>query len=282
MGIRGVEVGAPGALLGISLGLLPGTGQDDEYIPAAPDVEPDRQLEMDLLQASATLRIATGPRAGGLVRRVGFPRPAASGERSSRKRPMQARLGGFDLHARVRVARGKRGQLEKLSRYLLRPAICMERLKLREDGLYQYDFKQPWSDGTTGVVLEPLELMEKLATLVPIPRANLVRYHGILAPAAAWRATVVPRPKDERLTCLRIPPGGWAPPGRVPWAQLLRRVFLVDVLRCPRCGGRRELIAEVRDPIAVRAILEHLGLDPGDFGPAPARAPPDLDIDWAS
>jgi hypothetical protein len=42
------------------------------------------------------------------------------------------------------------------------------------------------------VIFEPGELVEKLAALVPPPRSNLVRYHGILAPSAAWRPLVVP------------------------------------------------------------------------------------------
>ena len=41
----------------------------------------------------------------------------------------------------------------------------------------------------------PEELLEKLAALVPPPRLNLVRYHGVLAPHAAGRAQIVPGPK---------------------------------------------------------------------------------------
>jgi hypothetical protein len=37
-------------------------------------------------------------------------------------------------------------------------------------------------DGTTGIKLSPLELLEKLAALVPLPRVHLVRYGGCLAP----------------------------------------------------------------------------------------------------
>jgi len=255
---------------------------DDEFLPTAPEVEPEQQLELDLLHASATLRIATGARTGKLVRRVGNRMLARRSQPAERRRPMQARSGGFDLHARVRVPKKQRGRLEKLGRYLLRPAICLDRLRLRGDGLYQYDFRRPWADGTSGIVLEPLELMEKLAALIPIPRANLVRYHGVLAPAAAWREEIIPRRVEKEDSCPQVPPGGFAPVDRVPWAQLLRRVFLIDVLKCARCGGRRELVAEVTDPIAIRAILEHLGLDPDDFGPVPARAPPDEDFDWAS
>ncbi len=255
---------------------------EDEYFPVAPEVDPERQLELDLLQASASMRIATGARAGKLVRRVGNRILARSEAPNTRARPMQARYGGFDLHARVRVSKKRRGHLERLARYLLRPALSLDRLRLRDDGLYQYDFRHPWSDGTSGIALDPMELMEKLAALVPIPRANLIRYHGVLAPAAAWRSEIVPRRPETDDSCSHVPPGGWAPADRVPWAQLLRRVFLIDVLKCARCGGQRELVAQVTDPVAIRAILEHLGLDPDDFGPVPARAPPDQDIDWAS
>ena len=50
-----------------------------------------------------------------------------------------------------------------------------------------FRLKTPWSDGTTHLLLSPLELIEKLAALIPPPRLNLVRYHGILAPNACDR-----------------------------------------------------------------------------------------------
>jgi len=52
----------------------------------------------------------------------------------------------------------------------------------------------------------------------------------------------------------------------LPWAELIRRVFAVDVLECPRCGGRMRILAAIQTPEAIRAILDHLGL--------PSRAPP--------
>ncbi len=64
--------------------------------------------------------------------------------------------------------------------------------------------KSIWSDGTYQIVLSPEELLEKLAALVPRPRLNLVRYHGVLAPNAAARAQIVPGPQsadEENDTC---------------------------------------------------------------------------------
>jgi hypothetical protein len=67
--------------------------------------------------------------------------------------------------------------------------------------------------------------------------------------------------------------------GRLPWADLLRRVFADDVLQCP-CGGRRSVIAVVTDPATARTLLVALRLaqEPAAF--APARAPPQAELDW--
>jgi hypothetical protein len=63
---------------------------------------------------------------------------------------------------------------------------------------------------------------------------------------------------------------------RYDWAELLRRVFAVDVLRCGRCGGRRELIAQITQPGVVTAMLTSLGLPSDAPTVHPARGPPEL------
>ena len=67
---------------------------------------------------------------------------------------------------------------------------------------------------------------------------------------------------------------------RLPWAELLKRVFAIDALTCPRCGGPRKLIALLTDGLVVRRILEHLRLPTEPLPLAPARAPPDPAFDW--
>jgi hypothetical protein len=56
------------------------------------------------------------------------------------------------------------------------------------------------------------------------------------------------------------------------------RVFAVDVLTCPHCGGPRRLIAQLPDPIVVRKILAHLGHPTEPPRPAPARLREQLDF----
>jgi hypothetical protein len=53
--------------------------------------------------------------------------------------------------------------------------------------------KTPWRDGTTHLVMSPLEFMQRLAALVPRPRLHRIRFHGVLAPNAKLRALVVPQ-----------------------------------------------------------------------------------------
>ena len=134
-------------------------------------------------------------------------------------------------------------------------------------------------------MFSPHELIEKLIPLIPRPRSHLVRYHGILGPAAKDRDKVVPRPgpvefgrgtTDPQLR--EVDPGAMPRPNRLPWAVLLKRVFLVDVLECPKCKGRMKILAVVTKPASVRRILDHLGLP----GAAPrlqaARSPPQMEL----
>jgi hypothetical protein len=106
------------------------------------------------------------------------------------------------------------------------------------------------------VVFTPKELIEKLIPLIPRPRTHVIRYHGILGPAAKDRHKIVPgsgpvqygretgQPKLHQIDASpRL--------NRLPWAILLKRVFLVDVLECPKCRGRMEILAVVTKPASV-------------------------------
>ena len=184
---------------------------------------------------------------------------------------------------------------ERLCRYAARPPLATERLTRLADGRLLYELKHRWRDGTTHIGFEPLELIEKLAALVPPPRFNLVRYHGVLAPAARHRAQVVPSgqaPGLDRETAhseCRARPGSGEHsqledshirprPRNYSWAELMRRVFAVDVLECPACQGPMRVLAAIHPPEATRAILDCLGLPsrPPPVSPPARVAPTDL------
>lgn len=70
--------------------------------------------------------------------------------------------------------------------------MATERLSQFPDGRVLYQLRHRWRDGTSYVIFDPMDLLGKLAALVPPPMFNLVRYHGILAPSARWRSRIVP------------------------------------------------------------------------------------------
>ena len=87
--------------------------------------------------------------------------------------------------------------LERLCRYITRPAIANERLARNGAGDVVLQLKSAWRDGTTHIVISPLEFMQRLAALVPRPRLHLIGFHGVLAPHARVRAALVPGPPQN-------------------------------------------------------------------------------------
>jgi len=183
----------------------------------------------------------------------------------------------------VCIPANARGQLENLCRYVARPAVATERLSRFADGRVLYRLRHRWRDGTSFVIFDPLDLVGKLAALVPPPRFNLVRYHGVLAPAARWRSRIVPQEsqhRDDLDSCparcgkqrsrgggtKRLENLGTLHPRNYPWAELMKRVWGFDVLRCDSCGGPMRILCAVHPPEAIRKILDCLGL--------PSRPPP--------
>lgn len=218
-----------------------------------------------LAAASAGGVIALGPRAGARVRRCGREREDAVEPLRS---PWRARLNGYDLHAGIAVPATARDRLERLCRYALRPAVGQQRLACVAGGAVALELRHPWRDGTTHILFEPVELLERLAALTPRPRVNLLLYHGVLAPRAAWRRRIVPVASPSEAA------GGPGARANQTWADLMRRSFDFDVLACPRCPGRLRLIALIHQPEIVQRILRHLGLSTDVPVPLPSRAPP--------
>jgi Putative transposase len=168
--------------------------------------------------------------------------------------------------------------------FMLRPPVAGGRLQLTEDGQVVLQLRHPWADGTTHLAFTPTAFLERLAVLVPRPRVNLLLYHGVLAPRAAWRAEVVPRGAPTTTTAATTDDADSGVRGRpsgrgATWAELMRRAFEIDVLACRRCGGRLRLIALIEAPAVARRILRHLGLPTEVPSPAPPRAPPFGDAD---
>jgi hypothetical protein len=136
-----------------------------------------------LLGHSITYRIAVGQHAGRKV----FTLQTLP----SCNEPFDAAVGkvaGFSLHAGVAARAHERKKLERLCRYIARPAVSEKRLSLLRNGKVRYELKTPYRDGTTHVIFEPLDFIARLVALVPKPRVNLTRFHGVFAPNSTHRA----------------------------------------------------------------------------------------------
>jgi hypothetical protein len=98
----------------------------------------------------------------------------------------------FSLHAGVHLHANNREGLAHPCGYGARPPLTQERLSALPDGKLAYRMKRRLGDGRKVLILDPRELLRRLATLVPPPRAHLVRYHGVFGPASKWRKEIVP------------------------------------------------------------------------------------------
>jgi len=248
--------------------------------PVATGYDPLRDHEPALartMAASVQQRIAGGERAGQPVRRIGSGF-GSEGEAPRLTGPRCASVHGFSLHANTAIPAHRRDQLEQLIHYTARGAVSLERLQEVANGDLVYTFTHPWSDGTTGIRLSPLELLEKLVALVPLPHVHLVRYGGCLAPHSHLRAAILPTPRQQGLDGEEMPRSTpyWL------WASLLKRVFALEMGTCPLCQrGTLRLIAVITQGAVIGKILRHLKLAADPPPMAPAR-PRQAACDWVA
>jgi len=215
-------------------------------------------------------------------------------------RPRCSFLEGYSLHADLAVHQDDRRKLERLLRYGLRPPFAKKRLSLTPDGKVCLKLRKPYFTGQTQIVLEPLDFLRRLIATIPPRRMNMVRFHGVFAPRAKVRPALqqlLPQkqpdaksasaeaPADPEAThgtggdtdTEEIPP--LPPRYRRPWHELLKRVFDLDII-CARCGSKMHRISHIDEPGTIKRILGHLGLPTEPPRPAPARAPPQCDLDF--
>ncbi|MDV3228353.1 transposase, partial [Salmonella enterica] len=129
----------------------------------------------------------------------------------------------------------ERKKLERLCRYISRPAVSEKRLSLTRGGNVRYQLKTPYRDGTTHVIFEPLDFIARLAALVPKPRVNLTRFHGVFAPNSRHRALVTPAKRGRG-----------------------NKVRVADEPATPAQRRAMKVIACIEDPIVIKQILDHL------------------------
>ena len=270
----------------VRAGLL---NKDGEVVtnPDCDEMFRDHEALASASSASIAGKIAFGPNAGRHVTKVGSgfgyyeETPLAKGR-------LCYSVNGFSLHCNTAVNTHSRDSLRNLVEYMARGPLSNERLELLPDGKVKLKLKTPWHDGTSHLLLTPSEFLEKLAAIVPPPRAHLVKWGGVFAPNSPLRRKVILKPGVKKAArhkqCAEIKAGKAGEAGKdekaegdkkgstlrgSSWARLLSRVFKVDVGRC-QCGGELRVIAAICKPDEARRYLRYAGL----AGEPPARASP--------
>jgi len=220
---------------------------------------------------SIMYRISTGFQKGKKVFSIQTSPPNIDEDNNS---DLLAKVAGFSLHAGVSVKAHERTKLERLCRYISRPPVAAHRLSLTGSGKICYELKTPYRDGTTHVVFEPLDFISKVAALIPSPRVNLTRFHGVFAPNSRYRAGIIIQ-KDNRKVLEKEVRTESEKRKAMTWAARLKRAFNIDVKTCESCSGKVKVIACVDDPVAIDKILNHLIYQKNNQVTLPInRAPP--------
>jgi hypothetical protein len=207
---------------------------------------------------------------------------------------------GFSVNADVCIESHDRAGLERLLRYCARPPFASERLR-KEGATLVYRCAKQHSEPSSNkrganadeLHLTPLELIERIAALVPPPRTHRHRYYGVLAPNSPLRDVVTAMaaasaqpaghtaqsPTQPGHAVEPLPQSAPAPvtpkrPAHYLWAVLIARIYEVFALVCPLCGGQMRIIAFITHSADIRHILEHIGVESQPPKISPARGPP--------
>ena len=144
-----------------------------------------------------------------------------------------AQYSGFSLHAGIFCPAQDREKRKRLCRYISRPSLSEERLSVNIQGQVVYKLKTAYQNGTTHIVLDPLDFLSRLASLIPRPRVHLTRFHGVFAPHFKHRSLVTPQPSLPDKTNKTFPTEQKkSKQSSISWAKILKRVFEIDIQNC--------------------------------------------------
>jgi len=172
------------------------------------------------------------------------------------------RHSGFSVHNTVYVAAGDQGSIEALVRYMMRPPVSLARLRLLPGSDEVLHFPKAGGDDPGSAKPERIDAMDYVARVlaqIPPPRKHLVRYHGYYSNAARGK-----RRRDRSSPVESVSPEQEPAPSpeaaalRKRWADLLRRVYEIDPLVCPRCSATMRVVGFITQPQTIKRILDHL------------------------
>jgi hypothetical protein len=176
------------------------------------------------------------------------------------------RRSGFSVHNRVFVHSREGREFEALVRYMMRPPVSLARLHFTPGSHEVVYVPKPGHDDiepTQGEKIDAMEFVARVLVQIPDPRRHVVRYYGAYSNAARGKRKKAAAPAET--SAPDKPPQDAAQPDgpnraalRRRWAELIRRVYEVDPLVCPRCGSEMRVVGFITQPALIDRILDHL------------------------
>ena len=250
-------------------------GVEDKFL----DLKANEPMD-HIHSSSITYRIALGKYKGRKALSLkSIPNNAK--QKQEKEHPFLSRYFGFSLHAGISCKSHERKKREHICRYISRPSLSEERLSVNANGQVIYKLKTPYQNGTTHIVLSPLDFLSRLSSLVPRPRVHLTRFHGVFAPHFKYRSLIIPKPTSKKSSSAeKAEKKETKNSYSMSWAKRLKRVFGIDIQICSRCGGKVKIISAIEETHVIQRILIHLGEDYRIPKLYPARGPPETDNDF--
>jgi ribosomal protein S27E len=159
---------------------------------------------------------------------------------------------GFNVHSRVRAK--TRQEAERVGKYMIRPLLSLERLSLDErEGKVGYQYGKETQEMER---LDYLEFIARVTSHIPDKGQVTVRYYGLYANAHRGKI----KKTSHAAFPLRIAEEELRPIPSKGWAEMIRKVYEVDPMLCPQCGGMMKVISFLTDWAVVDRIIDHLKL----------------------
>ena len=162
------------------------------------------------------------------------------------------------MNASVRIHSWDRSGLERVIRYCARPCFASENLRWNGPWLI-YRLSKKTHTGKTFIQLTPLEFLEKIAALIPIPHRHRRHYHGVFAPNAPLRKLVVAHAKQRIGQGIQLSIQKAIDKTKrvsLDWSELIKRIYEVDPLICAKCGQKIKIVSFVTHQAERAAFLE--------------------------
>ncbi len=170
---------------------------------------------------------------------------------------------GFNVHSKVRAT--SKSEAERVGKYMIRPLLSLKRLFFDEtSGKVRYQYSR---DGSQEESMDYLEFIARVTSHIPDKGQVTIRYYGLYSNAHRGKirkaASALSSPPIIEEEPLFVPSKGWA--------EMIRKVYEIDPLLCPSCGGQMRIISFIEEPKVIDRIIAHLKLTFEAERPPPPR-----------